>query len=83
MLEMMWRMLAYPSARAGTAAAAGPRAPPTASGAPARPCQRRDAPRAAAAAPRRAIPPRARDPTPASQTPHSRFSIRIYRTRSA
>ncbi|CAB3240000.1 unnamed protein product [Arctia plantaginis] len=63
---------AYPSARAGTAAVAGPRAPPTASGAPARPCQRREAapraPAAAAAAPRRAI----TAPTPATPTPPAR-----------
>ncbi|CAH2238273.1 jg11550 [Pararge aegeria aegeria] len=46
-------LAAYPSARAGLAAAA-PRAPPAASGAPGRPCQRREpAPHAAPA--RRAI----------------------------
>lgn len=72
---MVWR--AYPSATAGPAAAAGLRAPPTASGAPATPCQRRDAaaPRAAAAAaapPRRAITrpdPRDTDPRLPSRTP--------------
>ncbi|CAH0405373.1 unnamed protein product [Chilo suppressalis] len=70
---------------AGPAAAAGPRAPPTASGAPATPCQRREqaAPRAAAAAaaaaPRRAItrPTPARRPTrdtdPRLPTPHSLY----------
>lgn len=69
--EERWRA-AYPSARAGPAAAAGPRAPPTASGAPATPCQRREgaAPRAAAAAaaapPRRAITRYRATPTPAS-----------------
>lgn len=81
---------AHPSAIAGPAAVAGLRAPPTASGAPARPCQRRKAaaPSAAAAAaasapPRRAITrPDLRDTDPRLPTSHSCFSIGVYRTRS-
>lgn len=81
---MMRWWIAHPSARTGpAAAAAGPRAPPTASGAPAQSCQRCDAPRAAdaAAAPRRVIPADRATPTPASRSRTPAF-IRIYRTRS-
>lgn len=72
--------MTYPPAKAGPAvAAAGPRAPPTASGAPARPCQRRDAaaPRAAAAPPRQAI---TLHPPLASLRRTLARSIQIYRT---
>lgn len=71
-----WRK-AYPSARTGLAAAAGPRAPPAASGAPGRPCQRREPAPRAAAPPRRAI--IRPDTDPRLPSPHFRPSIPIRR----